>query len=272
MEAGISRYVRHRRNGTLLRGLAILELLAERGMLRAAEISHLLEMPRASAYRALAALTECGYVERCPDGKGYSLGAAVLRLVDRAERSMLVPLAAAAMDALARETRETVNLAALEGQRLVYVAIVDSSWSLRPSAEVGDAIPPHATAVGKAVLGRLSRSDREAITGPEPFPAYTGTTRTTHAELAEELEAAASSGYALDREETEVGASCVASPIIGIHGRPVGALSVSGLTARMPEDRLTALGADVRQFAELISAGLGGSAPQMTARTTTSEE
>jgi IclR family acetate operon transcriptional repressor len=255
-----------------MRGLAILELLAERGRLRAVEISELLEMSRPSVYRALAALTECGYVERVEAGRGYSLGAAVLRLVDRAERSMLVPLATSAMDTLARETRETVNLAALEGQRLVYVAIVHSSWSLRPSAAVGDAIAPHATAVGKAVLGCLAPRDRRVLTGPEPFPAFTGSTRTSHAELAKELDAAASRGYALDGEETEVGASCVAAPIVGIHGRPVGALSVSGLTARMPENRLAEIGAEVRRFADLISAGLRETATQRPPMPTTSEE
>jgi IclR family acetate operon transcriptional repressor len=254
--------MRHQGAGTLGRGLDILEVLSERGRLRAVEISESLTMPRPSVYRVLAALIERGYVERSRDGKGYLLGSAVMRLVDRAERSMLVPLAAEAMETLARETRETVNLAALEGQRLVYVAIIDSSWSLRPSAVVGDAIAPHATAIGKAVLECLSPGEREAIVGSEPFPAFTQSTHTTHAELARELEAAASRGYALDLEETEIGASCVAAPIVGSHGHPAGALSVSGITARMPQERIVALGAEVRRYAELISAALTRSAQQ----------
>jgi len=59
-----------------------------------------------------------------------------------------------------------------------------------------------------------------------------------------------------DNEEVEAGASCVAAPILGYLGDPVGAISISGPTMRII-GRQNEMIAAVKQTAEAISAKIG---------------
>jgi IclR family transcriptional regulator, acetate operon repressor len=248
--------MRHSSSTTLLRGIDILEAVGDRGELRATELCALLDVPRPTMYRAVSALVDRGYLERGQRSASYRLGPALLRLGGTARQVSLAAIAEPALRELAAETRETVNLAAVEGRIVRYTAIVDSSYSLRPSAVVGDQVAAHATAIGKAILSRLPLADRRRIVGDPPYAAFTDHTLTTAEDLDLELERAAADGYAVDREETEVGASCVAAPIVGADGLPVGAISVAGLSARVTAERVPEFAARVREWAERLSADL----------------
>lgn len=243
-------------SATLLRGIDILEAVGDGGELRAAELCELLDVPRPTMYRAVSALVDRGYLERGGRPSSYRLGPALLRLGGTARQASLRTLAEPALADLAAATGETVNLAAVEGRTIRYTAIVDSSFSLRPSAVVGDEVAPHATAIGKAILSRLPPAERRRFVGDPPYPAFTARTLTTVRSLAAELERAREVGYAVDREETEAGSSCVAAPIVAADGRPVGAISIAGISARVEEARVPQFGARVREWADRLSADL----------------
>jgi IclR family acetate operon transcriptional repressor len=232
--------------------LDVLELLAERGELRAADLVEGLGISRPTLYRTLGALERRGYVARVPDARAFRLGPAALRLAGSAQRNLLAPLARAALIRLREETGETANFAVRVGHRLVYAEILHSGYSLRPAAAVGDDVAPHATAVGKAVLACLGPEERSSLLGGEPFERFTGETITSGAALDAELERTRRRGYAVDLGETEVGATCVAASVVAPDGTPLGALSVAGATARMHE-AVSVVGALVRELAERVS-------------------
>src|SRR5262249_50300020 len=58
----------------LERGIDVLEILADRGSVKLAELPELLGVSRATAFRLLATLQQRGYVERLPAQGGYRLG------------------------------------------------------------------------------------------------------------------------------------------------------------------------------------------------------
>jgi len=118
-------------------------------------------------------------------------------------------------------------------------------------------VPAHATAIGKAILAALPPDRREVLLPPEPYPAHTANTITTRRELTMELTSVRSRGYAVDNQEEEIGAACLAAPILGSDGRPLGAISVSGLAVRLPERDRPELGALVARWCGDISAQLG---------------
>ncbi len=76
-----------------------------------------------------------------------------------------------------------------------------------------------------------------------PLPARTPRTLTTPIAVARELAAVPDRGWAVDREEGNIGVSCVAAPIFGPLGDVVAALSVTGPSQLVRADRHRARGA-----------------------------
>jgi IclR family acetate operon transcriptional repressor len=70
--------------------------------------------------------------------------------------------------------------------------------------------------------------------------------------------ASRSRGYAFDDEEHAVGLRCIASPVFDKTGEAVAAVSVSGPTLRLGEERLPHLGKIVLRTARALSAEIGG--------------
>jgi DNA-binding IclR family transcriptional regulator len=241
-------------SAALLRGIDVLELLGERGEARLAEVASALGTSRATAFRVLATLQSRGYVHHSRSEQVYRLGPALKELAATSDSSSVVRVAAPAMAALRSETGETVNLAAVQRWRIVYVSVLDGVHALRMNSEVGEEVPPHATAIGKAILAALPPEQRGVFLGKEPYVAYTDRTITTRVELEHDLSKCAKRGYSADDQEAGVGSVCIGAPIIGSDGYPVAAISVSAIAARLPRKEFSALGRSVRTWADRISA------------------
>lgn len=217
----------------LSRGFDVMETLAAHGELPLSELARLSGVPRATAFRVLNTLAARGYVDHQPEKHVYRLGPGSLILAAQSQVSSVVRMAEPAMRALQGATGETINLALVRVARLMYVEIIESHHGVRTmSGGVGQQAPWHATALGKAVLSRLAVDEARPVLGSEPYPQYTPHTKTTWQRLAADLGAARARGFAFDDEETDLGASCVAAPILAANGRPLGAISVAGLTTR----------------------------------------
>jgi IclR family acetate operon transcriptional repressor len=168
------------------------------------------------------------------------------------------------MASLRESTSETVNLAVLSRGRITYAAIVDGAFALRMLAKVGDEIPVHATAIGKAICASLPPGERSALLGPEPYARFTDRTITGSREFEAELSRARGLGFASDEGEVEVGAACVAAPILGSEGHPLGAISISGIAQRIPSARRSEFGLLIKRCCNELSEQLGyaGVSPQ----------
>jgi IclR family acetate operon transcriptional repressor len=237
--------------------LDLLEHLASKGDTSLADLSVALDLPRASAHRLLVSLEERAYVEHDEEVRRYRLGPAVRHLASRSTEVAIVRIAAGALSQLRALTGETVNLAVVSGSRIVYAATLDGIHQPRMSAAVGEEVEPHATALGKAILSRLSREAREAFLAQEPYPAYTPTTITTAEALEADLEVCAARGYAVEIEESTLGAACIASPIRRLDGLPIGGLSISGVPARLSDSSFDDLARELVVRCDHIAAQLG---------------
>jgi DNA-binding IclR family transcriptional regulator len=244
----------------LFRGLDVLELLGRRSEVKLSEVVSELGMSRATAFRVLAALQSRGYVHHSRSEQVYRLGPALQEMAATSGTSSVVRVAAPAMAALSADTGETVNVAAVQRWRIVYVSILYGVHALRTNSELGDVVPPHATAIGKAILAALSRDQRGVFLGEEPYARYTDRTITTRTQLEQTLARASKAGFATEYQELAVGSVCVGAPIIGTDGYPVAAISVSAITARLARKEFPALGRLVRDAADRISADLAASA------------
>ncbi|TDD68956.1 IclR family transcriptional regulator [Jiangella aurantiaca] len=202
------------------------------------ELARVVGSPKPTVHRALRSLRRAGLAAQ--DARGhYLLGDEFLRLAfahheTRPEHVRLQPV----LETLAVRFGETTHYAVLDGREVVYRAKVDPpSGAARLTSTVGGRNPAHSTGVGKLLLAhRLTTPDAVAAWAAEaPLERRTARTRTTVAELRDELATIRERGYALDDEENETGVACLALPVYALSpSTPSGALSVSALTYRTP--------------------------------------
>jgi DNA-binding IclR family transcriptional regulator len=219
------------------RVLALLKTFDDsRVELGVADIARALDVHKSTASRLAAALERAGFLAR--SGRRYRLGVEVIRLGTLALRSFdLVATMQPAMEKLSQRTGETVNLAVPDGEDVLNVAEVGSTYILSSSGGwIGRRTRPHAVANGKVLLAF------GALPQPRMLERYTAHTITSLDALATELAAVRRDGYAKAVAELEDGLVAVAAPVFGPGGTCVAALSVSGPEYRMTAGMLEGLG------------------------------
>ena len=224
------------------------------------ELSDATGQSRSTTLRILSNLVARGYADRDRDGR-YSLGVHLMQLgVQAAAGIDLRSLARPVLEGLHRELQETINLAIPSDHSIVYIDILESARDLRMAATVGMRDGFHSSALGKAILSRYPEAMVAAAVGPEPLPPKTDKTLQTLTALQAELARVRERGYAMDDEENEPGARCIAAPLMDQHGACVGAISVSGPSSRITPQRVPDLATRVRDASMAISRRLGYSA------------
>ena len=170
-------------------------------------------------------MVDHGLLER--DGDQLRLGIRLFELGQQASRPTdLRKLAFPHMTELMRATGQTVHLAVLDGQDVVYIQILRSRTTPPLPSRVGGRLPAYATGVGKALLAYAPSELIEQICS-DPMPAFGPRTITRPDQLRRELEAVRANRLAFEREESAANVGCAAAPILGVKGIPVAALSVS---------------------------------------------
>jgi DNA-binding IclR family transcriptional regulator len=158
--------------------------------------------------------------------------------------------------ALADQTRETVNLAVVDGDAVVYIHKEEGTLAVKMSAQLGARRPLHCTALGKAYLAALPSRELEArLTGLD-LARFTTATITDPAALEAELDRVRERGYAVDAEEVEEGVYCLGAAVRDHRQLPVAAISIAGPAYRV-RARADQLGVLVAETAAAISRRLG---------------
>jgi IclR family acetate operon transcriptional repressor len=240
---------------SLDRAFAILEAMADAdGVIGLSQLAVAADLPLATIHRLVRTLVDLGYVRQEPS-RQYSLGPRLMRLAD-ASTKRLGALAKGHMTDVVDNLGESVNLAILDGDEIVYVAQVQPSANfMRMFTEVGRRVLPHATAVGKAILADAPESRVRGLLERTGMPRRTDHTLTTPDAFLADLARTRERGYALDDGEQELGVRCVAV-IVPDAPRPM-ALSMSGPLTRMTDDAVVAAAPVLHDAAAAIAADLG---------------
>jgi DNA-binding IclR family transcriptional regulator len=210
---------------------------------------------KASLSKILATLEREGFIRKDPVTGRFHLAWRLLALAFRHANGVGIPaLCLPTMQALADETDELVQLAVIEGDRLLFVAKTEGPGQrIRMLPLVGVAGPPHATASGKVWLASLPEPEAAALLDRHGLPRLTPRTITSRARLLAELRRVRREGHAIVDEELVEGGRAIAAPIV-CGGRVVGALAVSGPTFRVTVERLQRMAPRVREAAAQLAA------------------
>ncbi len=97
---------------------------------------------------------------------------------------------------------ESVNLAILDRNEVVYIEHIDSNQTLRTFTAIGNRAPLYCTGVGKVFLAYMNKNDLQFLTH-QPFTGYTDNTITDFTELTKELSSIQREGVAIDNGEMD---------------------------------------------------------------------
>lgn len=216
-----------------VRTVHLLEALAGRNgrPARLRELADDLAAPRSSVHALLRTLTASGWVRADESGTQYVLGLRALLVgASFLEADPYVRVARPVLADLRDELHETVHLARLDEDRIVYLITQESGREPRRMSRVGHWLPAYSTSLGKAVLAARGDVPRG------PLTALTDKTITDPAALEADLALTQRRGYALDDEEGTPGLRCVGVPLR--YTSPVtDAISCSVPVARMTPER-----------------------------------
>ena len=247
---------------SLARANKILDVLVVRGVAALRDISKVTGLNKPTAYYLVETLVDLGFVERIEDRQGYRLGMRNLELGQAVLRQInIITASHPSLIRLCALSRETVNLAIPYVLDTLIIESLEGTHGVRASSYTGSRAPYHATACGKAILAFLHSSVRDAIYLARPLDPITLNTITCRNALETQLALVRARGYAVDTEEMELNARCVAAPIWDGLGNVAGAVSVSALAERLPDSAVIDLAQSIIDETVVISKTLGGEVP-----------
>lgn len=241
------------------RTFQIIELLAEKGAMGVRELGHSAGLHSTVVHRVLGTLVEMGYAGQEEDTGKYLLTYKLLAVGNRIQqRNSVVKLAHPYLAALSEECRETVHFVERAGTNIRYIdKITPEANMFATGSYVGLEFPLAGTAVGKAMLAKLSEEEVRTVWNNSRIVRYTENTICSLDRLLAELEETRKTGFAYDMEEREAGLFCVGVGVPDYRGVYSYGISISAPLARMQEERLAEVKRRLWETREKIAAVMG---------------
>ncbi|MEL7301872.1 MAG: IclR family transcriptional regulator [Pseudomonadota bacterium] len=241
--------------GTVGKALEVLDQVASFGRpVRFGELLSASRFPKATLYRFVQTLTQEGMLTFDGERQTYAMGVRLVRLAHAAwAQSSLAPVARRHLERLSQTVGETIHLAQLDHASVLYVDKVSAHEPLPMFSQAGKVGPAYCTGVGKVMLAFLPEEQLARVIAQQSFHRFTEHTLASEFALREEITEIRSRGYGFDREEHEPGIICLAMPILTVHGRMLGALSVTSSTARTDLSALERHAPALREAAQAIA-------------------
>ncbi len=158
-----------RNQGTqvISRAADILRLLGrETGGLSLGQIANQVGLPRSTVQRIVAALSSEGFISSEKRYGGIRLGPEIQNLA-QASASDIKDTLRPVMKHISNATGETVDLAILEGSRMLFIDQIVGSQRLRAVSSIGTTFPLTTTANGKAALACMDHADAAKLVAAE---------------------------------------------------------------------------------------------------------
>lgn len=244
---------------SLGRAIEVLDCFDGVSQLSLKDISRRVKLPESTLFRVLLTLERHRYLQQHVDGT-YQLSGKLLFgwLVERADA--VRELARPEMERLANRFNETVSLAYLYDDRIHVLDSMETFHEIRISNKPGRVLPPHCSAMGKAITAFQDRSLIDRILEVYGLTRRTQNTIVDRQQLFQQFAEIRSSAVSCDREESVLGGLCIAAAIRPPGKQVVSAISVSTPLARMTAEREQEIREAVLASAQRVAQAIGSAA------------
>ncbi len=211
---------------------AVLDLTADMGMVSAADIVHVLGVPRPTAHRLIASLERLGYLQRTPVRGKYAASSRLLRLSNRlmASTAVYAPIKAL-LASLSQRTGEAHQIAVMSRGEVEYFDVMERS-TVTLHLQPGQRAPLYCTVSGAVFLAAMDDQTLNDYLSTGPWPAITPYSITEPSALRSRVQQVRARGYALTESEFVLGVIAGAVPVRNAEGRVVASLGLRSSNTR----------------------------------------
>lgn len=246
---------------SLSHGLSVLEAVADNvGDIPLAELAKRVGLKKTRTWRLVHTLVDLGYLHQDPRTRNFRPAPRVLALGYAYFDSLdLKQLSLPFLRELSARHNETVNLAVLDGEELIYVERIRSPQIVTINLHVGSRLPLYCTSLGRALISEMPDDwVRQYIRRIADEPAARKYVQDGAKRIWQALRETRERGYALNDEEMARGLRAISSPIRDHSSQIVAAVCISVPSSRctVAELRKT-LAPDLLDAANKISSALG---------------
>ena len=229
-------------NQSVEKAFAVLSAFsAGKSALNLAEIAAAARITPSSALRSIHTLVALGYLVRNDRLQGWTLSPRTLSVgYPYLASHAVIELATPHLVDLNQACGESVSLSEPDGTEMVFIARFPSHKRFLIHMPVGRRLPMYCTSAGRAYLSTLPRDEVREVLRRSTVRALTPQTLTQIPQILEIIDSARVLGYAWASEECYRGDLTIGAPIIGVDGRAIAAINISGPTSRWTSPDLRA--------------------------------
>jgi len=245
---------------TVERALDILEAFVNSNeALGITELSRRVKLNKSTTYRIVQALRTRNYISQNHLTNKYCLGHKILGLASSfLNQNKLREIARTYLEELSKKTLQTVQLAILEGDKVVYIDQVEGTDIFQVRLRIGDRGPLYCTAAGKSILAFLPDGEVERILEKAKFVPFTDKTITSMSQLRNDLRKIRKVGFSFSNQEYDKNLRAIGAPIIGMGSKVIGAVALVAPYHRIRVKEVSHYGNMVREGGLKISLVMGG--------------
>ena len=214
------------------RALDVLNCFDGQTALSLKEIGKRTGLPESTLFRVLLTVEKHGYLVQGRDGTYQLAPKLIFGWLSQAGDRMR-ERARPYIDQLAQRFNETVSLAYLFDDRVHVLDCMETFHEIRMTNKIGRVLPPHCSAMGKAITAFQERPLVDRMLEVYGLSARTSNSIVDRQKLFEEFEGVRKTGIGYDREESILGGLCIAAAVRPAAGPVVAAVSVSTPIVRM---------------------------------------
>jgi len=246
---------------SLARGLSILEAFDPAcPKLGISELARKTGLSKSTVYRFVFTLCRLGYIIPVEESNKYTLGPKVLALgFDVLASLELREIAQPYLMDLSRQVKETVNLAVLDGWRLIYIERIKTEQIVNINLHVGSRLELYNTAMGRVLAAFQDKKWlSQYLKYIKKFPEAKDYWKNNGQKVLNILEEVRRLDYAINNEELTPGLRSVATPIRNREGKVVAAVNIAVSSSLYSLTRLKkVLIPPLQKTTQAISSALG---------------
>jgi len=204
--------------------------------------------PRSSAFNIISTLVDHGYLYQPQARGGYYPTSKWMDLArEFSDAQPLPPSVHDLLLELMQQTKETIILAGPQSVSTVYLDVVETAQNIRYSADVGQRLPIHVTAVGRAILAQYTEEERASLLKRIKYQRYEKGTLMSAQAVEQEVQKGIKKGWHLNLANYAYGVAGIAVPFPFRNHRNA---IVLGAPVSRVEDRVDEIGALLRSSIE----------------------
>jgi len=250
-----------KKNQSVEKTMKLVEIMAShRKPMKLQNISEEAGIPASTVLRMLNTLLEMGYVNQNPDTLRYSLSLKFAYIGEQVKQQVnITQIVHPYLLDLSNAVGECSCLAVEEQGEILYLDFLSNQVNniLTTTQRIGKRAPMYCTGIGKLLLTNYSEEELAFYVKNTQLIAFTPNTLTSLVQISLELEKVREQGYAVDDEECDQGAKCIAAPIYDYSGTIVAGISVTAPSVRFQGDRTETILPVLLETAQRISKLMG---------------